>query len=59
MARLAGVFTKVSYSGGDPSDDDAAAAWAEVDALTSPRLRRHLLRRWRRRISPVNLLGRA
>jgi hypothetical protein len=60
MGLLARVFTKVSYSGADPSEDDAADAWEAVDNL------RHTLdsgdswlRRWRRRVNPVTLLGRA
>ncbi|MGH9040810.1 MAG: DUF4129 domain-containing protein, partial [Acidimicrobiia bacterium] len=59
MARLAGVFTKAAYSGGDPSDDDAADAWEAVDTLNRTLdSGESLLRRWRRRVSPVTLLGR-
>src|SRR5205085_11752694 len=60
MARLAGLFTKASYSPGDPSEEEASAAWAEVDTLT-----RALddgdsaLGRWRRRLNPATLLPRA
>ncbi|MGH8972770.1 MAG: DUF4129 domain-containing transglutaminase family protein, partial [Acidimicrobiia bacterium] len=60
MALLARVFTKAAYSGADPSEDDAAHAWEAVDdlrqSLDSGDSR---LGRWRRRINPVTLTGRA
>ena len=60
MALLARVWTMTTYSSADPSENDAADAWEAVDNLsqtldsgdTWPR-------RWRRRINPVTLLGRA
>jgi hypothetical protein len=60
MALLARVFTKAAYSGADPTDDDAAHAWEAVDDLSSTLdCGDSWLRRWRRRINPVTLLGRA
>ena len=34
MARLARLFTKASYSPGDPSEEEVSQAWAEVETLT-------------------------
>ncbi len=60
MALLARVFTKAAYSGADPTDDDAAHAWEAVDDLNSTLdSGDSWVRRWRRRINPVTLLGRA
>jgi hypothetical protein len=58
MALLAGVFTRASYSGADPSETDAADAWEAVDTLRSALdSGDSWARRWRRRLSPVTLLG--
>ncbi|MGH8990491.1 MAG: DUF4129 domain-containing transglutaminase family protein, partial [Acidimicrobiia bacterium] len=60
MATLAGVFTKVSYSGADPSEHDADDAWQAVDDLGNTIDSGDTwIRRWRRRVNPVTLLGRA
>ena len=60
MALLARVWTKTSYSGADPSEDEAADAWEAVDSLNQTLdSGESRLRRWRRRVNPVTLLGRA
>ena len=57
MAGLARLFTKASYSPGDPSEEEAGAAWAEVDTLTRALdSGDSLLGRWRRRLNPMTLL---
>jgi transglutaminase-like putative cysteine protease len=59
LALLARVFTKAAYSGADPTDAEAAHAWEAVDDLSSTLDSGDTwLRRWRRRVNPVTLLGR-
>jgi hypothetical protein len=59
MARLARIFTKASYSPGDPSEDEVSQAWAEVDTLTKALDEGDsFLGRWRRRLNPATLLPR-
>jgi hypothetical protein len=59
MTRLARLFTKASYSPGDPSEDEVSQAWAEVDTLTRALDEGDsLLGRWRRRLNPTTLLPR-
>ncbi|MGH8998934.1 MAG: DUF4129 domain-containing protein, partial [Acidimicrobiia bacterium] len=58
MSRLAGLFTKVSYSPADASDDEAAAAWNDVDELARALdVGESRLCRWRRRLNPATLLS--
>ena len=58
MAKLARIFTKASYSPGDPSEDEVSAAWAEVETLTRALdSSDSVLGRWRRRLNPATLLG--
>jgi transglutaminase-like putative cysteine protease len=60
MTRLARLFTKASYSPGDPSEEEVSAAWAEVETLTKALdSGDSLLGRWRRRLNPMTLLPRA
>jgi transglutaminase-like putative cysteine protease len=57
MTRLAGLFTKASYSPGDPSEDEVDQAWAEVETLTKALdAGDSFLGRWRRRLNPATLL---
>jgi transglutaminase-like putative cysteine protease len=59
MTRLARLFSKASYAGGDPSEDEANQAWAEVDTLTRALdSGDSLLGRWRRRVNPATLVAR-
>jgi transglutaminase-like putative cysteine protease len=59
MARLAGLFTKASYSPGDPSEDEARQAWEEVEVLTRALdSGDSFTGRWRRRLNPATLLNR-
>ena len=59
MTRLARIFTKASYSPGDPSEDEVTQAWAEVETLTRALDEGDsLLGRWRRRLNPATLLPR-
>ena len=58
MSRLAGLFTKASYSGAGPSEDEARAAWVEVETLTRALdSNDSFLGRWRRRLNPGTLLS--
>lgn len=57
MTRLAGIFTKASYSPGDPSEEEVSQAWAEVETLTQALdTSDSVLGRWRRRLNPATLL---
>ena len=57
MTRLAGIFTKASYSPGDPSEDEVTQAWEEVETLTRALdSSDSVLGRWRRRLNPATLL---
>ena len=57
MTRLARLFTKASYSPGDPSEEEVDQAWAEVDTLTRALdSGDSVLGRWRRRLNPATLL---
>jgi hypothetical protein len=57
MTRLAGLFTKASYSPADPSEDEVDQAWAEVETLTKALdADDSFLGRWRRRLNPTTLL---
>jgi transglutaminase-like putative cysteine protease len=57
MAQLATLFTKASYSPGDPSEDEVSQAWAEVETLTKALDEGDsFLGRWRRRLNPATLL---
>jgi transglutaminase-like putative cysteine protease len=57
MTHLARLFTKGSYSPGDPSEDEVTQAWAEVDTLTRALdSSDSVLGRWRRRLNPATLL---
>jgi hypothetical protein len=57
MTRLARIFTKASYSLGDPSEEEVSQAWAEVETLTRALdTSDSVLGRWRRRLSPATLL---
>jgi len=59
MARLARIFTKASYSPGDPSEEEVSQAWAEVETLTKALdSSDSLLGRWSRRLNPATLLPR-
>ena len=42
MTRLARIFTKASYSPGDPSEEEVSQAWAEVETLTQGARHRRL-----------------
>jgi hypothetical protein len=60
MTRLARIFTKASYSPGDPSEEEVSQAWAEVETLTKALdSGDSVLGRWRRRLNPATLLPRA
>jgi hypothetical protein len=60
MSQLARIFTKASYSPGDPSEEEVSAAWAEVETLTKTLdSTDSWLGRWRRRLNPSTLLPRA
>jgi hypothetical protein len=60
MNRLARLFTKASYSPGDPSEDEVSEAWAEVDTLTKALdAGDSAFGRWRRRLNPTTLLPKA
>jgi transglutaminase-like putative cysteine protease len=60
MTRLARLFTKASYSPGDPSEDEVSQAWAEVETLTRALdSGDSFLGRWRRRLNPTTLLSSA
>jgi transglutaminase-like putative cysteine protease len=60
MTRLARIFTKASYSPGDPSEEEVGQAWAEVETLTRALdSSDSVLGRWRRRLNPATLLPRA
>jgi transglutaminase-like putative cysteine protease len=60
MTRLARIFTKASYSPGDPSEDEVSQAWAEVETLTKALdSNDSFLGRWRRRLNPSTLLPKA
>jgi transglutaminase-like putative cysteine protease len=57
MTSLAGIFTKASYSPGDPSEEEVSQAWAEVETLTRALdTSDSVLGRWRRRLNPATLL---
>jgi transglutaminase-like putative cysteine protease len=57
MTRLARIFTKASYSPGDPSEEEVTQAWAEVETLTEALdSSDSVLGRWRRRLNPATLL---
>ena len=57
MTRLARIFTKASYSPGDPSEEEVSQAWAEVETLTRELdSSDSVLGRWRRRLNPATLL---
>jgi transglutaminase-like putative cysteine protease len=57
MGRLAGVFTRVAYSPGEPSDADADAAWSEVEALTEALDAGDTrMARLKRRLNPLTLI---
>ncbi|HEX6382033.1 MAG TPA: DUF3488 and transglutaminase-like domain-containing protein [Acidimicrobiia bacterium] len=59
MTRLARLFTKASYSPGDPSEEEVSQAWEEVETLTRALdTSDSVLGRWRRRLSPATLLQR-
>jgi transglutaminase-like putative cysteine protease len=59
MTRLARIFTKASYSPGDPSEEEVTQAWAEVETLTQALdSSDSVLGRWRRRLNPATLLVR-
>jgi transglutaminase-like putative cysteine protease len=58
MTKLARIFTKASYSPGDPSEDEVSQAWAEVESLTRALDQSDsVLGRWRRRLNPATLVG--
>jgi transglutaminase-like putative cysteine protease len=58
MAQLARIFTKASYSPGDPSEEEVSQAWAEVETLTRALdSSDSVLGRWRRRLNPATLLS--
>jgi hypothetical protein len=58
MTKLARIFTKASYSPGDPSEDEVSQAWAEVETLTRALDQSDsVVGRWRRRLNPATLLG--
>jgi hypothetical protein len=60
MTVLARLFTKASYSPGDPSEEEVRQAWAEVEALTRALdTNDSFFGRWRRRLNPMTLLPRA
>ncbi|MDQ1506321.1 MAG: hypothetical protein QOD57_4048 [Actinomycetota bacterium] len=60
MTGLARLFTKASYSPGDPSEEEVSEAWAEVETLTKALdAGDSALGRWRRRLNPATLLPRA
>jgi hypothetical protein len=60
MTGLARLFTKASYSPGDPSEEEVSEAWAEVDTLSKALDEGDsALGRWRRRLNPATLLPRA
>ena len=60
MTRLARLFTKASYSPGDPSEEEVSQAWAEVETLTKALdAGDSFVGRWRRRLNPTTLLPRA
>ena len=57
MTRLARIFTKASYSPGDPSEEEVSQAWAEVETLTQALdSSDSVVGRWRRRLNPATLL---
>ena len=57
MTRLARIFTKASYSPGDPSEEEVSQAWAEVETLTRALDEGDsVVGRWRRRLNPATLL---
>jgi transglutaminase-like putative cysteine protease len=57
MTHLARIFTKASYSPGDPSEEEVSQAWAEVETLTQALdSSDSFLGRWRRRLNPTTLL---
>ena len=57
MNHLARIFTKASYSPGDPSEEEVSQAWAEVETLTKALdSGDSFLGRWRRRLNPATLL---
>jgi hypothetical protein len=57
MTRLARIFTKASYSPGDPSEEEVTQAWEEVEKLTQTLdSNDSVLGRWRRRLNPATLL---
>jgi len=57
MTRLARLFTKASYSPGDPSEEEVSQAWADVETLTKALdSGDSVLGRWRRRLNPATLL---
>jgi hypothetical protein len=59
MTRLARIFTKASYSPGDPSEEEVSQAWAAVETLTRALdTSDSVLGRWRRRLNPATLLQR-
>ena len=59
MTRLARIFTKASYSPGEPSEEEASQAWDEVETLTRALdSSDSVLGRWRRRLNPATLLTR-
>ncbi len=59
MTRLARIFTKASYSPGDPSEEEVSQAWEEVETLTRALdSSDSVLGRWRRRLNPATLLTR-
>jgi hypothetical protein len=60
MTQLARIFTKASYSPGDPSEEEVSQAWDEVETLTRALdTSDSVLGRWRRRLNPATLLQRA
>jgi transglutaminase-like putative cysteine protease len=57
MTKLARIFTKASYSPGDPSEEEVSQAWAEVETLTRALdSTDSVVGRWRRRLNPATLL---
>ena len=57
MTQLARIFTKASYSPGDPSEEEVSEAWAEVETLTKALdAGDSFVGRWRRRLNPATLL---
>ena len=60
MTTLARIFTKASYSPGDPSEEEVKEAWAEVETLAKALdAGDSFVGRWRRRLNPATLLPRA